>query len=393
MKKNSLLTIALHDLKRWRKMPLTAVCALIPPIAMTLVLVTLSLAVTQQPVALVVQGNGPASMRMAQIIQTDTDEYYLTVTNATTANKMLNDQTIAAVITIPPTFDQEVTNGTGKVLLTINNVDFDFSDDIRRSVDRSIVEFDAPTLVSDEPINTSLSNVYHVTLDAQYIRETTVDWEQYQLVPTFVLLILNVGLVGTALLCALDKESKTALILALSPQRSWVLGIWPHFRRSPRMFRNRPSSSIGRRPNPIHYPSNCTVTGIVRDIFGNSVMRIRHRSNNRDMRKRHKIRSISLLNDRHLPVPIGRRLHCNRISSPLAPEFKRVHPHPVLHRRTAASLVLPQPHRTSILAPSSCALRRRLRRSWRIPHETLLDHVKDLSGAGVSLNSKGYFEK
>jgi ABC-2 type transport system permease protein len=223
MKKNSLLTIALHDLKRWRKMPLTALCALIPPIAMTLVLITLSLAVTQQPVALVIEGTGPASMQMAQIIKSDTDAYSLTVTNATTANKMLENEQVAAVITIPSTFDQEVANGTGKVLLTINNVDYDFSDDIRRSVDRSIVGFDDPALVSDESVNASMLNVYHVDLDAQNLRDTTVDWETYQLVPTFVLLILNVGLVGTALLCALDRESKTAHMLVLSPQRSWVL--------------------------------------------------------------------------------------------------------------------------------------------------------------------------
>jgi ABC-2 type transport system permease protein len=223
MKKNSLLTIALHDHKRWRKMPLTALCALIPPIAMTLVLITLSLAVTQQPVALVIEGTGPASMQMAQIIKSDTDAYSLTVTNATTANKMLENEQVAAVITIPSTFDQEVANGTGKVLLTINNVDYDFSDDIRRSVDRSIVGFDDPALVSDESVNASMLNVYHVDLDAQNLRDTTVDWETYQLVPTFVLLILNVGLVGTALLCALDRESKTAHMLVLSPQRSWVL--------------------------------------------------------------------------------------------------------------------------------------------------------------------------
>ena len=223
MKKNSMLTIALHDLKRWRKMPLTAICALIPPIAMTLVLVTLSLSVTQQPVALVVEGNGPASIQMAHIIKSDTDAYSLTVANATTANRMLEDEQVAAVITIPSTFDEEVAKGTGKVLLTINNVDFDFSDDIRRSVDRSVVGFDDPALVSEELTNSSLLNVYHVDLNVQNLRENTVDWETYQLVPTFLLLILNVGLVGTALLCALDKESKTAHMLSLSPQSSWVL--------------------------------------------------------------------------------------------------------------------------------------------------------------------------
>ena len=204
-------------------MPITAAAAVVPPIVMMLILSTLSLAVTQQPVALVVQGSGPASARMAQIIENDTDAYYLTVTNATAANAMLLDQEVAAVITIPPAFDAGVANGTGKVLITINNVDFDFSDDLRRSIDRSVVQFDAPSLISEGPVNASTPNVYHVTLQEEYLRQTSVDWFHYQLVPILVLLTLNVGLVGTAILCALDGLSGTARMLILSPQRSWVL--------------------------------------------------------------------------------------------------------------------------------------------------------------------------
>ncbi len=220
---NSLLTIARNDISRWRRMPLTAASAVIPPIAMMIILATLSLAVTQQPVALVVEGSGPESIRMAGIIESETGTYYLTVTNATTANALLQEQTVAAIITIPSSFDADVAKGKGKVLVNIDNTDFDFSDDIRRSVDRSVVEFDAPSLVSEELVNTSLPNVYHVALEEQYLRETNVDWFHYQLVPTFVLLILNIGLVGTAILCAQDEESKTARMLALSPQNSWVL--------------------------------------------------------------------------------------------------------------------------------------------------------------------------
>jgi len=201
-------------------MPLTAAAALVPPIAMMLILATLSLAVTQQPVALVVQGSGPASMRMVQIIENDTDAYYLTVTNASTASRLLQNEQVAAVITIPSTFDSGVANGTGRILIKVNNVDFDFSDDIRRSIDRSIVQFEAPSLISDNLVNSSAPNVFHVALEEQYLRQTNVDWFHYQLVPIFVLLTLNVGLVGTAILCALDEESKTARMLVLSPQRS-----------------------------------------------------------------------------------------------------------------------------------------------------------------------------
>ena len=218
--KNSVVAIALHDLSRWRKMPLTAATALVPPIAMMLILATLSLAVTQQPVALVVQGSGPSSTRMAQILENDTDAYYLTLTNATAASSMLASQQVAAVITIPSNFDSAVGNGTGKVLVTVNNVDYDLADDIRRSIDRSIVELQAPTLISDDLVNTTTPNAFHVALAEQSLRETNVDWFHYQLVPTFVLLVLNVGLVGTAILCAMDEESKTARMLILSPQRA-----------------------------------------------------------------------------------------------------------------------------------------------------------------------------
>jgi len=223
LKVSPVFSIALHDLSRWRKMPLTTACAVVPPITMMLVLATLSLAVTQQPVALVVQGSGQASTRMAQIIENDTDAYYLTLCNSTTAAALLKNQEVAAVITIPSAFDEGATNGTGRVLLTVNNVDFDFSDDIRRSIDRSVVQFDAPSLISDQAVNSSAPNAYHVTLEEQYLRETDVDWFHYQLVPTFVLLILNVGVVGTAILCSTDEENKTARMLVLSPQQAWVL--------------------------------------------------------------------------------------------------------------------------------------------------------------------------
>ncbi len=161
---------------------------------------------------------------MAQIIENDTDAYDITICNASTANALFKSEQVAAIITIPSTFDSDIANGTGKVMITVNNVDFDFSDDIRRSVDRSIVQFDAPALISDGLVNSSsASNVYHVALDEQYLRQTNVDWFHYQLVPTFVLLTLNVGLVGTAILCALDEENKTARMLILSPQPAWTL--------------------------------------------------------------------------------------------------------------------------------------------------------------------------
>jgi len=145
--------IAKHDLLMWRRMPLAIACALIPPIGMTLILVGLSLAVLKQPVALVVEGHGPHSEHMQKIIEADTDSYVnydfskkLQATDAKTARRLLENQQIAAIIKIPSDFDQNVQKGMGKVHLILNNVDIDFADDIRRSVDRSVAHFDAPIL-------------------------------------------------------------------------------------------------------------------------------------------------------------------------------------------------------------------------------------------------------
>ena len=229
-------TIAKLDLLLWQRMPFAIVCALIPPIGMTMILVTLSLAVLQQPVALVVDAHGKDAQKMAKLISSDTDAYInydfsagVKPIDADTAKKLLNNQQVAAIITIPKSFDADVKTGTAKVNLTLNNVDIDFADDIRRSVDRSVAHFDAPVLSPDDAdklgkeFDPEAANPYQISIDEQDLRQTNVEWLDYQVIPALVLLVLSVGLIGTALLCAQDIERKTATYLALSPQKSWAL--------------------------------------------------------------------------------------------------------------------------------------------------------------------------
>jgi hypothetical protein len=127
-------------------MPLTIASALIPPLGMAILLVVLSLSVTQEPVSLVVQSQGRQVDKMVQIVESDTDAYFLHVTDARNAARLLKNQEVAAVITIPPGFEQRVAGGQATVDLTLNNVNIDVADDIRRSVERSVAKFDAPQL-------------------------------------------------------------------------------------------------------------------------------------------------------------------------------------------------------------------------------------------------------
>jgi ABC-2 type transport system permease protein len=255
-------TIAVHDLRMWSRMPIAVVSTLLPPVAMALLLVVLSMAVTQQPVALVVECHGQCADRMARIIKNDDDAYLLTVTDAATAQRMLANQQVAAVITIPANFEKKICDSIGSsrfktyaertapLPYTLNNVDVDFADDIRRSVDRSAALFDAPQMEKEEELETATSlttrqqqilrgefretledeameasgvNPFLINIDEHDLRKTDVEWLHYQVIPALVLLVLSVGLVGTALLCGQDIERKTARFLVLTPQASWAL--------------------------------------------------------------------------------------------------------------------------------------------------------------------------
>lgn len=270
-------SLAALDLLLWRRMPLAIVSALLPPITMVVLLEVLSIAVTQQPVALVVQAHGPNTDKLAKLIKQDDDAYLLTVTDEKKAKAMLSDQEVAAVITIPADFEMKVSHHRwwqrpremALVNLELNNVDIDFSDDIRRSVDRSVMRFGYPASAFDDadeeaeaktqkqsaplaqpakaaPTATVSAaklpqqpaddeeqreaaqpkghdNPYLIDVDEHDLRQTNVEWMNYQVIPALVLLVLNVSLTGTALLCAQDVERKTAKYLLLTPQSAWTL--------------------------------------------------------------------------------------------------------------------------------------------------------------------------
>jgi ABC-2 type transport system permease protein len=215
-------TLAWLDLLHWRRMPWAVASALIPPLGMALMLVVLSFTVTQEPVALVIQSQGAYSRQMTEMLEADTDSYALRVMSMAAATRALHDQAIAAIITIPPGFDLAVISHTAHLQLTLNNVDIDFSDDIRRSVERSVGEFDSSGLSSQTASGTGFSNPYLITIDEHDLRKTNVDFLHYQVLPVFVLLILQTGLMGTALLCAQDRERGTARYLVLAPLSAWV---------------------------------------------------------------------------------------------------------------------------------------------------------------------------
>ncbi|HUR00557.1 MAG TPA: ABC transporter permease [Gemmatimonadaceae bacterium] len=220
--------MALNDLKVWMRSPSAIAAALLPALGMGVLVAVLTNSVGQQPVALVVQGTGSQSIRMAKLIKGDPEAYLISEMTPAEAEDAIGDQRVAAIISIPASFDSAVANGTATVDVYLNNVDIDLADDIRRSVTRSVAEFDAPQLgllgeLTGPAEDVLLPNPYRIGIAEKDLREANVSFLQYQVIPIVLLIVISIGLLGTSLLTARDFERGTAKMLVLSPVRPMTL--------------------------------------------------------------------------------------------------------------------------------------------------------------------------
>src|SRR5262249_23975791 len=144
------------------------------------------------------------------------------------AEAALRDQRVAALVLIPADFDRKAATGQAQVVLELNNVDIDVSDDIRRSVARSVAELDAPQLeIAGELHGPSegllLLNPYRVAVAERDLRRTNVEFLQYQVVPILILVVISLGTLGAATLTARDFERGTGRLLLVAPVRRSAL--------------------------------------------------------------------------------------------------------------------------------------------------------------------------
>ena len=228
--------VALTDLTRWRRSPALVAASLIPAVGMSLTVMALTYAVGRQPVALVQEGYGPISERVLEILR-ESDGFFLRERTAAQADRELKEQWVCAVIRIPKHFDDDVLQGRAHLEVTINNVDLDFSDDIRRSVSEAVVMIDAPELASlgeedeegggraatpgpsgvEAEAPTAGINPYRVEVVETDLRRSDVSFLAYQMVPVLALLALTAGALVTALSIAGDRESGRLRVVRLAP--------------------------------------------------------------------------------------------------------------------------------------------------------------------------------
>jgi ABC-2 type transport system permease protein len=204
----SIWVIFKKDLRVWWRNRLTIVVSVLPVIAIILVQGVGTVAVGRSPVALVTLDQGPKGQQMRQIFY-QANVFQITDADPKQAQTLLGNLEVVAVITIPANFTELVAAHTpSPVDVTVNNLNLDFTNDIRRVVPDVITQF-YQAQGSQSPIK--------VALHEQDLRQRDVTAFQYNVVPLLVLLLLVNGLVNSSSAAAREWETLTIKELLLAP--------------------------------------------------------------------------------------------------------------------------------------------------------------------------------
>lgn len=205
------------DVILWLRNPSNVSATLIPPVGFLLVGALSASGVGVSPVALVTLDHSTQGIQMQQVVHASHD-FRIVDATAQQAQTLLKNIQVIAVITIPADFTRRVTAHNASPLgVTINNLNLDFTNDIRRAVPDVITQY-YQAQGSASPIK--------VTVQEHDLRQRDIELFQFSVLPTIVLLLMVSGLVTSSISTAYEWESRTMKELLLSPvsRVSLILG-------------------------------------------------------------------------------------------------------------------------------------------------------------------------
>ncbi len=167
----------------------------------------------QAPTAVVMNDTGPYAQQFYQSMA-GAHSFRLQKTNKDEANSLIEAGRIVAVVTIPANFDTQIKNNQPVAVdVDINNLNTDFTNDIRRAVPLSITSFYAkafPNVVTIVPQEHD-----------QYQQDT--DYIPYLTVSILVIALVVGGLLQSGTSAAREWENSTMKELLLSPASRWAV--------------------------------------------------------------------------------------------------------------------------------------------------------------------------
>jgi len=200
--------ICRKDLVLWLRRPLQLVGALLVPVSYTLVVFLGARATSLEPVAVVNLDRGPVGAQLVQAIN-DAGVFRVHLTSPAHAFKLYGSLNVAAIVTIPADESQlEAAHERAPIGVLIDNLNLDFTSDIRRAVPDAITTYYAG-LGRASPIK--------ITIAEHDLRHHDVQLYQYSVLPVIILIVTVNGIIAAGMAAAGEFERRTVKELLLAP--------------------------------------------------------------------------------------------------------------------------------------------------------------------------------
>ena len=195
--------------------PRSTIMAIVLPVNILLLMSLFALSGGHAPTAVVMEDQGPLAHQFYDAMN-HAHSFQLQIESQQEAQKLIQEGSIVAVVTIPSNFDVRMrANQPVQVDVDINNLDTDFTMDIRRAIPLSITLFYGkafPHLVSITPSESDW-----------YPQDTSAI--EYLTVSVLVLATMVGSLLQAGVPAAREWERGTIKELLLSPASRWAIAV------------------------------------------------------------------------------------------------------------------------------------------------------------------------
>jgi len=192
---------------------LFTVLSLFVPVNLLILMSLFVLAGGNAPTAVVMEDQGPYAQAFYQAMS-QAHSFRLQITSAVEAERLITAGQIVAVVTIPSDFDAQVKqNQPVQVGVQINNLNTDFTNDIRRAIPLSITSFYAK----------AFPNLVNVSVQENDLYAHDTDYIPYLGVSILVIALMMGGLLQSGTAAAKEWENQTMKELLLSPASRWAI--------------------------------------------------------------------------------------------------------------------------------------------------------------------------
>lgn len=207
--------VAATDIRLTLREPLFAIIGVVIPINFLLLFLLFAISGGQAPIAVVMNDHGPLAERFVQAMSSS-HSFFIHTASSADAEREIRAGSIVAVVTVPQDFDAALSAGTRvDIPVEVNNLNVDFTNDIRRAVPLSITSFYADAFPEQVVVSALESDVQ--AHDTGYI--------PYLAVSIVVAGLMLASLLQGSVNAARDYELGTIKELALAPVSRLAVGL------------------------------------------------------------------------------------------------------------------------------------------------------------------------